>query len=257
MLVLQLGYTVCVLDILQSVRPDFLVLSMTFISIFSIIQSWRSMPATWEYQYAILCIIRQEINSSMVSYSFCAYITTGQSGRSSEHRTQNNPDPTVYEIVSLHIRSMWETICDAQAGFCTHSSNGKFLSKFSEKPLSGISDQNPSPIPFWKTSDLRWPKFTLKYPPPILENFRFEMTKVYSKIPPPPLILENFRFEMTKVYSEIPPPPFRKLQIWDDQTLLWNTPPPFQKTSDLRWPKFTPEYTSPHSLAIREIVCGD
>ena len=36
-----------------------------------------------------------------------------------------------------------------------------------------------------------------------MENFRFEMTKVYSKIPPPPM--ENFRFEMTKVYSEIPP----------------------------------------------------
>ena len=41
-----------------------------------------------------------------------------------------------------------------------------------------------------------------------------------------------------------PPPPsphFRKLQIWDDQSLLWNTPP-FRKTSDLGWPKFTPEY---------------
>ena len=75
------------------------------------------------------------------------------------------------------------------------------------------------------------------------------MTKVYSEIPP---LLENFRFGMTKVYSEIPPY-FRKLQIWDDQSLLRNTPPtlenfrfemtkvysgippppPFQKTSDL------------------------
>ena len=41
-------------------------------------------------------------------------------------------------------------------------------------------------------------------PPPILENFRFGMTKVYSGIPPP--ISENFRFGMTKVYSGIPPP---------------------------------------------------
>ena len=40
--------------------------------------------------------------------------------------------------------------------------------------------------PFRKTSDLRWPKFTLDYPPSISENFRFEMTKVYSEIPPPP-----------------------------------------------------------------------
>ena len=79
------------------------------------------------------------------------------------------------------------------------------------------------------------------------------MTKVYSGIPPPPHfgklqiwddqsllqntppppISENFRFGMTKVYSGIPPH-FGKLQIWDEQSLLWNTPPlPFQKTSDL------------------------
>ena len=65
-------------------------------------------------------------------------------------------------IISLHIRSMWETICDAQAGFWL---NSKFLSKFSGKPLSGISDQKAPPPPFWKTSDLRWPKFTPEYPP--------------------------------------------------------------------------------------------
>ena len=78
--------------------------------------------------------------------------------------------------------------------------------------------------PFRETSDLGWPKFTPEYPPPILENFRFGMTKVYSRIPPPP-ISENFRFGMTKVYSRIPPPHFGKLQIWDDQSLLRNTPP--------------------------------
>ena len=83
-----------------------------------------------------------------------------------------------------------------------------------------------------------------------------------TRKPPPPSISENFRFGMTKVYSGIPhpfrktsdlgwpkftleyPPPFRKLQIWDDQSLLRNTPP-FWKTSDLGWPKFTPEYTPP------------
>ena len=63
------------------------------------------------------------------------------------------------------------------------TSNSKFLSKFSRKGLSGISDQKA---------------------PPQMENFRFEMTKVYSEIPPP---MKNFRFEMTKVYSETPPPP--------------------------------------------------
>ena len=147
--------------------------------------------------------------------------------------------------------------CDAQAGFWL---NSKFWSKFSRKPLSGIEDQKAPPpfqktsdlewpkftpeypppfqktsdlgwlkftleyLPqFQKTSDLGWPKFTPEYPPPISENFRFGMTKVYSGIPPP--ISENFRFGMTKVYSGIPPPHFRKLQIWHDQSLLWNTPP--------------------------------
>ena len=74
------------------------------------------------------------------------------------------------------------------------------------------------------------------------------MTKVYSEIPPhygklqiwddqsllrnTPPIMENFRFGMTKVYSEIPPPHYGKLQIWDDQSLLRNTPP-LWKTLDL------------------------
>ena len=115
-----------------------------------------------------------------------------------------------------------------------------------------------TPPPFWKTSDLGWPKFTPKYPP--MEIFRFGMPKVYSEIPPPPPwkssdlgcpkftpkypppIMENFRFGMTKVYSKIPPPwktsdlgwpkftpkyppNYGKLQIWDDQSLLQNTPP--------------------------------
>ena len=40
--------------------------------------------------------------------------------------------------------------------------------------------------------------------------------------------MENFRFGMTKVYSEIPPH-YGKLQIWDDQSLLRNTPPPHNR----------------------------
>ena len=74
---------------------------------------------------------------------------------------------------SLHIRSMWETICDAQAGFWL---NSKFLSKFSRKPLSGISDQKAPP--FRKSSDLRWPKFTPEYPPPISENAGYRMWRL-------------------------------------------------------------------------------
>ena len=39
-----------------------------------------------------------------------------------------------------------------------------------------------------------------------------------------------------------PCPRNEKLQISDDQSLLQNAPPPIWKTSDLRWPKFTPKY---------------
>ena len=108
-------------------------------------------------------------------------------------------------IVSLYIRSMWETICDAQAGFWL---NSKFLSKFSRKglcPFLEFQTRKPPPPHFGKLQI--WDdQSLLRNTPPISENFRFEMTKVYSKIPPPP-ISENFRFEMTKVYSGIPPPP--------------------------------------------------
>ena len=55
----------------------------------------------------------------------------------------------------------------------------------------------------------------------------------------------NFGPNFPEYPSGIPPPPFGKLQIWDDQSLLRNTPPPFQKTSDLGWPKFTLEYPPP------------
>ena len=86
-------------------------------------------------------------------------------------------------IISLHIRSMWETtVMHKQVSGCTVN----FGPNFPESPF--------------------------------LES--------QTRKPPPP-------------------PHFGKLQIWDDQSLLRNTPeypPPFRKTSDLAWPKFTLEY---------------
>ena len=64
------------------------------------------------------------------------------------------------------------------------------------KVYSGIPPQ------FKKTSDLGWPKFTLEYPP------QFKKT---SDLGWPKFTLEY-------------PPNLRKLQIWDDQSLLQNTP---------------------------------
>ena len=157
-------------------------------------------------------------------------------------------------LFSLHMRSVWETICDAQAGFWL---NSKFLSKFSRKPLSGISDQ--------------------KAPPPhspISENFRFEMTKVYSGIPPPPF-QKTSDLRWPKFTPEYPPSHFGKVQIWDDQSLLWNTPSPhfgklqiWDDQSLLRntpplLEKFRFEMTKVYSgippplRKMQEIVCGD
>ena len=152
--------------------------------------------------------------------------------------------------------------------FCPNSPESPFLEFQTRKP----------PPPFQKTSYLRWRKFTLKYPPPILNNFRFEMTSLLRNTPPH--FGKKFQIwdDQSLLWNTPPPPPhFGKLQIWDDQSLLWNPHPPFWKTSDLRWPKFTPKYPPPpfwktpdlrwpkftpkyHPTPfrkIREIVCGD
>ena len=145
-------------------------------------------------------------------------------------------------LISLHIRSVRD-YCDAQAGFWL---NSKFWSKFSRKPLSGIEDQKAPPPHFGKLQI--WDdQSLLQNTPPISENFRFGMTKVYSRIPP---ISENFRFGMTKVYSRIPPisenfrfgmtkvysriPPISE-NFRFGMTKVYSRipPPPFRKTSDL------------------------
>ena len=130
---------------------------------------------------------------------------------------------TRHHFISLHIHSMWETICDAQAGLSTHSSNSKICVQILQK------------APFWN--------FRPESPPPTPPNEKLQIWDDQSLLWNTPPQMKYFRFEMTKVYSGIPPPD-EKLQIWDDQSLLWNTPPPQWKTSDLRWPKFTLEYPS-------------
>ena len=237
---------------------------------------------------------------------------------------------------------MWETtVMHKQVSGWTVN----FGPNFPESPFLELKTRKPPIPPFQKTSDLGWPKFTLEYPThfrklqiwddqslllysripphfgklqiwddqslltsPILENFRFGMTKVYSGIPHP--ISENFRFGMTKVYSGIPPPfwktsdlgwpkftpeypphfgklqiwddqsllrntppilenfrfgmtkvnsgippHFRKLQIWDDQSLLWNTPSPENTESYYMWRLYPTRITTSLSIAARFTTC--
>ena len=130
------------------------------------------------------------------------------------------PHRVFSQIISLYIRSMWETtVMHKQVSGWTVN----FGPNFPESPFMELKTGITPPPPFRKTSDLGWPKFTREYPPPH----------------------------------------FRKLQIWEDQSLLWNTPQPpptppqFQKTSDLGWPKFTPEYPpieNCHRVQVRDFL---
>ena len=82
-----------------------------------------------------------------------------------------------------------------------------FCPNFPESPFLEFQTRKPPSPPKWKTSDLRWPKFTPEYPPPH---------------PTPKWKTSDLRWpKFTPEY-----PPNEKLQIWDDQSLLQNTPHP-------------------------------
>ena len=49
-------------------------------------------------------------------------------------------------LISLHIRSMWETICDAQAGLCTVTTNSKICVHILQRaPLWNFRSESPPP----------------------------------------------------------------------------------------------------------------
>ena len=164
------------------------------------------------------------------------------------------PPFTDSQIFSLHIRSMWETtvmhkqVSGRTVNFGPNFPDQSLLRNTPPPPISenfrfGITKvySGIPPPPFWKTSDLGSLKLLRNTPP--LENFRFGITKVYSGIPPPFGKLQIWDHQ-SLLRNTPPPPHFGKLQIWDHQSLLRNTPP-FWKTSDLGWPKFTPESPPP------------
>ena len=119
-------------------------------------------------------------------------------------------------VVCERLSMMHKQVSGWTVNFCPNSPESPFL-----------EFQTRKPPPQWKTSDLRWPKFTPKYPPPKWKTSDLRWPKFTLKYPP-----TN-----------------EKLQIWDDQSLLQNTPPKM-KTSDLRWPKFTPKYPPNEKLQI-------
>ena len=146
---------------------------------------------------------------------------------------------------------MWETtVMHKQVSGCTVN----FGPNFPESPFLELKTRKPPP-PFRKTSDLGWPKFTPEYPPPpFWKTSDLGWPKFTPEYPPPPF-RKTSDLGWPKFTPEYPPPPFRKtsnlgwpkfapeypphfgkLQIWDDQSLLRNTPPP---TESLRMPRVT------------------
>ena len=133
----------------------------------------------------------------------------------------------LFLLVSLHIRSMWETtvmhkqVSGWTVNFGPNFPEYPFLELKTRIPPLPISDDfrfgmtkvypGIPPPPFWKTSDLGWPKFTLEYPPPHFGKLQIWADQSLLRNTPPH-ILENFRFGMTKVYSGIPPPPNENCQ---------------------------------------------
>ena len=136
-------------------------------------------------------------------------------------------------VVCERLSVMHKQVSGWTVNFCPNSPESPFPEFQTRKP----------PLPhFAKTSDLRWPKFTPEYSP-ISENFRFGMTKVYYGISPPPTFRKTSDLGWPKFTPEYPPH-FRKLQIWDDQSLLQNTPPQMKivresKSESFRIPRVT------------------
>ena len=83
---------------------------------------------------------------------------------------------------------MWETICDAQAGFCTLTSNSKFLSKFFRAPFWNFRPESPPPHWNLGRSWALW-VFDSRVPPSRKLKFRqiLALWVFGSRIPPPPL----------------------------------------------------------------------
>ena len=113
-------------------------------------------------------------------------------------------------VVCERLSVMHKQVSDWTVNFCPNSP---------VCPQTGISDWFTPPQ--WKTSDLRWPKFTPVYPP----TEKLQIWDDQSLLRFTPLNWKTSDLRWSK-FTLVYPPKTEKLQIWDDQSLLWFTTPP-------------------------------
>ena len=152
-------------------------------------------------------------------------------------------------LISLPMRSMWETICDAVAS----SSGMNLCSKFLECPHSSVSGMlvwnHPRPPPPHHKWNLG-------------RSWHFEFELVWSTTPLPKMKIWAVLGTLSLSWSGLSPPPTSlKMKIWEvleilgrswhfEFELVWSTPPPPPRThtklkfgKDLAlWVLTTPEY---------------
>ena len=181
-------------------------------------------------------------------------------------------NPVVVSLFSLHIHSMWETICDALASW----SGWEFGSKIPEYPILGFGSQNTPPpekfklrlftfdlprIPpqkiqtlvFFAESKFHVPQNT---PPPKIQNFSFLCWIQISCSPEYPPKIQNFSFLCWIQIScspEYPPPKIQNFSFlcWIQISCSPEYPPKFKTLVFFAESKFhVPQNTPPQNSKL-------
>ena len=128
-------------------------------------------------------------------------------------------------LFSFHIRSMWETICDAWASW----SGWKFGSKFWECPT--IRRMPPPPKLKFRQILALW-VLTWQSTPPPPENWNLGRSWHFEfwlgRVPPPPKnwnLGRSWNFRVLTWQSTPPPPPLKLRQILALWVLTWQSTP--------------------------------
>ena len=165
---------------------------------------------------------------------------------------------TIYiaPFISLHIRSMWETICDAWACW----SGWNFGPNSSRIPLFWVSEYPPPPSKMKIVRESKSDSFRI--PPPPNKNCQRVQIWEFQNTPPKWKLSESPNLTV----SECPPPQWKLSESPNLRVSEYPTLPKMKivresKSESFRIPPLhmgkTSDFKLQNSLATREIVCGD